>query len=66
MIQAQNVEGSSWQHASLRSIQKKLGETSLWDCIYAFQSVQTNKSEDVDLWDFDASEKEVAKIQVCE
>lgn len=63
-IQRQNVERQKWQHASLRSIQKKLGIQSLWDCIYVFQPMQEDGIGGEDLWQFDDSEEETAKIQV--
>ena len=64
LIQAQNVEGQKWQHASLRSIQRELGLVTLWDCLYVFQPIQDDESDNLDLWQFDDSEEEIAKIQV--
>ena len=61
-IHKQNTAAHNWQHASLRSIQRKLGLSSLWDAIFVFQPlIEEDKHE---LWAFDDSENEIAKVQV--
>ena len=59
-----NLVTAMWQHASLRSIQRELGLVTLWDCLYVFQSIQDDEPDRFDLWQFDDSEEEIAKIQV--
>ncbi|THH11834.1 hypothetical protein EW145_g392 [Phellinidium pouzarii] len=63
-IHGQNLSAQKWQHASIRSIQRKLGVNSLWDSIFVFQPIMDGASEKMNkLWQFDDSEDEVAKIQ---
>ena len=61
-IHKQNTAAHNWQHASLREIQRKLGLSSLWDAIYVFQPIMEEDKHE--LWSFDDSEDEIAKIQV--
>ncbi|EJD05778.1 uncharacterized protein FOMMEDRAFT_119062 [Fomitiporia mediterranea MF3/22] len=63
-IHGQNLEAQKWQHASLRTIQRKLGMRTLWDAIFLFQPmIDDGSREEDELWAFDDSEDEIAKIQ---
>ncbi|KAI5124379.1 hypothetical protein M0805_008982 [Coniferiporia weirii] len=63
-VHRNNISAQKWQHASLRSIQRKLGLGSLWDSIFIFQPLTDDASGSEDrLWCFDNAEDEVAKIQ---
>ena len=64
-IHRHNMAAQRWQHASLRSIHRKVGLSSLWDAIFLFQPVVDDDSDRQDiLWSFDESENEIARIQV--
>lgn len=63
LIHQSNVDALPWQQASLRTIQKALGISSLWDSLFLFQPFTPDGSPD-SLWEFDVLEEEV-KIQVC-
>lgn len=64
-IHESNVASMSWQHASLRSIQRKLGVSNLWDSIFVFQPKQESlESESNRLWTFDVSEAEDISVHV--
>ncbi|KAL5533182.1 hypothetical protein ACEPAF_4958 [Sanghuangporus sanghuang] len=63
-IHRQNMAAQRWQHASLRSIHRKVGLSSLWDTIFLFQPIVDDTSDEEDaVWSFDESEDEIAKIQ---
>ncbi|KAI0362122.1 hypothetical protein OH77DRAFT_1416339 [Trametes cingulata] len=63
-VHAENVASMAWQHASLRSIQRRLGVSNLWDSIFVFQPKQEAlESEDGRLWTFDAGEAEDISVQ---
>ncbi|KAH0583804.1 hypothetical protein H2248_009404 [Termitomyces sp. 'cryptogamus'] len=59
-----NVDALPWQHASLRSIQRELGFTNLWDSLFVFQphSLGTKKLAAA-LWSFDEQANLEAQIQ---
>ncbi|OJT03537.1 Nonribosomal peptide synthetase 2 [Trametes pubescens] len=58
-IHKSNIASMSWQHASLRSIQRKLGVSNLWDSIFVFQPKQESlESESNRVWAFDVNEAE--------
>jgi hypothetical protein len=63
MIHQSNVNALPWQQTSLRSIQKELGISSLWDSLFLFQPLAQDGPRLDSLWKFDTSENE-AKIQV--
>lgn len=64
-IHKSNIASMSWQHASLRSIQRKLGVCNLWDSIFVFQPKQESlESESNRLWAFDVSEAEDISVHV--
>ncbi|KAJ3550989.1 hypothetical protein NMY22_g88 [Coprinellus aureogranulatus] len=48
-----NLEVSSWQQASLRSIQRALGFSSLWDCLFTFQPMALERES---IWSIERSE----------
>ncbi|KAL5529265.1 hypothetical protein ACEPAG_5250 [Sanghuangporus baumii] len=63
-IHRHNLAAQRWQHASLRSIHRKVGLSSLWDAIFLFQPIVDDTSDEQDaLWSFDESQDEIAKIQ---
>ena len=48
IIQANGAEALSWEHASLRSIQRKLGANSrLWDALFVFQPSALSQTENI-------------------
>ncbi|KAI0780914.1 hypothetical protein BD413DRAFT_608137 [Trametes elegans] len=58
-----NISSMPWQHASLRSIQRQLGVSNLWDSIFVFQPQQESLVTQPDrLWAFDASDAEDISI----
>ncbi|KAG6866968.1 NRPS [Blastosporella zonata] len=58
-----NVDALPWQHVSLRSIQRKLGVSSLWESLFLFQPrIETNTVADP-LWSFELQGSEEAHIQ---
>ena len=60
-----NVDSMAWQHASLRSIQRQLGVSSLWDSIFVFQPRQESlEAETNSLWTFDVEDVEQISVQV--
>ncbi|OBZ75802.1 Nonribosomal peptide synthetase 2 [Grifola frondosa] len=53
-----NVAAIPWHHASLRSIQHRLGVSDLWDSIFVFQPLlEAFQSESEPLWEFDTMEE---------
>ncbi|KAI0336556.1 hypothetical protein GY45DRAFT_411925 [Cubamyces sp. BRFM 1775] len=59
-----NVDSMAWQHASLRSIQRQLGVSSLWDSIFVFQPRQESlEAETNSLWTFDVEDVEQISVQ---
>lgn len=65
-IHRRNQKSLEWQHASLRSIQRQLGKGTIWDVIFIFQpSLDSDINNGQSLWQFDDSEDEIAKLQVC-
>ncbi len=64
-IHKSNIASMSWQHASLRSIQRKLGVSNLWDSIFVFQPKQESlESESNRVWAFDVNEAEDISVHV--
>lgn len=63
MIHRGNTTSLKWQHSSLRTIQRQLGVTSLWDAIILFQPAN-EEGDDNAPWRFADTEDEIAKIQV--
>ncbi|KAI0670364.1 hypothetical protein C8Q78DRAFT_1079337 [Trametes maxima] len=59
-----NITSMAWQHASLRSIQRRLGVNNLWDSIFVFQPKQESLegSESDHLWAFDIGDAEDISI----
>ncbi|KAI0647071.1 hypothetical protein C8Q79DRAFT_1000106 [Trametes meyenii] len=58
-----NITSMAWQHASLRSIQRRLGVSNLWDSIFVFQPKQESlESESNRLWAFDTGDAEDISI----
>ncbi|KAG5645251.1 NRPS protein [Asterophora parasitica] len=62
-IHKSNVDALAWQHASLRSIQRKLGISRLWDSLFVFQPIESHERSVDPLWTFDAQEEEATSIQ---
>ncbi|KAF9464762.1 peptide synthetase [Collybia nuda] len=60
-IHQSNIDALPWQQASLRSIQKKLGVSSIWDSLFLFQPSTSNGSSMDIFWEFHGVEK--VKIQ---
>ncbi|KAG6874203.1 hypothetical protein C0995_003749 [Termitomyces sp. Mi166 len=59
-----NVDALPWQHASLRSIQREMGLTSLCDSLFVFQPRFTGtKDAAATLWSFDEQANREAHIQ---
>ncbi|KAH9901403.1 hypothetical protein C8Q73DRAFT_786775 [Cubamyces lactineus] len=59
-----NVDSMAWQHASLRSIQRRIGVSSLWDSIFVFQPRQESlEAETNSLWTFDVEDVEQISVQ---
>ncbi|KAF5380902.1 hypothetical protein D9615_004009 [Tricholomella constricta] len=62
-IHEYNVDALPWQHASLRSIQRKLGISRLWDSLFLFQPLESNEELPDSLWTFDTQGEGEALIQ---
>ncbi|KAI0374911.1 hypothetical protein BV20DRAFT_961134 [Pilatotrama ljubarskyi] len=63
-VHVENVAGMAWQHASLRSIQRRLGVGNLWESIFVFQPKQEGLDSQANrLWTFDAGDTEDINIQ---
>ena len=60
-VHRSNLEVSSWQQASLRSVQKALGLDSLWDCLFTFQPLAP---EGNGMWSLEAVDEYKLQIQV--
>lgn len=64
-VHQHNIASMAWQHASLRSLQRRLGVSSLWDSIFVFQPRQESlEHESAPLWTFDAGDAEEISVQV--
>lgn len=61
-IHSSALESLEWQHASLRSIQRKLGLSSLWDSTFLFQPLQDEAESS--LWKPEQLFQEQVEIQV--
>ncbi|KAG6845337.1 NRPS [Tephrocybe sp. NHM501043] len=57
-----NVDALPWQHTSLRSIQRKLGVSRLWESLFLFQPRMSGITAEP-LWSFETQEDEEAQIQ---
>ncbi|KAI0721073.1 peptide synthetase [Cerioporus squamosus] len=58
-----NIASMPWQHASLRSIQRELGLSNLWDSLFVYQPKQESLESKQDaLWVFEGDD--VADISV--
>ncbi|KAG6851029.1 NRPS [Arthromyces matolae] len=53
LIHRHNVDALPWQHASLRSIQRAMSMTSLWDSIFVFNPSRGTQRNLASLWSLD-------------
>ncbi|TFK29988.1 peptide synthetase [Coprinopsis marcescibilis] len=61
-IHRSNMDVTSWQQASLRSIQKAMKVDRLWDCLFTFQPAVPDSAEE-QTWKLVSAEAEVMHIQ---
>ncbi|KAI9064453.1 hypothetical protein FKP32DRAFT_1591881 [Trametes sanguinea] len=63
-VHQHNIASMAWQHASLRSLQRRLGVSSLWDSIFVFQPRQeSSERASAPLWTFDTGDVEEISMQ---
>ncbi|RPD66154.1 peptide synthetase [Lentinus tigrinus ALCF2SS1-7] len=59
-----NIASMPWQHASLRSIQRELGLSNLWDSLFVYQPKQESLESKQDaLWVFEGDDVEDISVQ---
>lgn len=60
-----NIASMPWQHASLRSIQRELGLSNLWDSLFVYQPKQESLESKQDaLWVFEGGDVEDISVHV--
>ncbi|KAF8654172.1 hypothetical protein AX16_003701 [Volvariella volvacea WC 439] len=62
-IHQHNVSALPWHHAALRSIQRELGVSRLWDCLFLFQPSIEVEEEKESLWGWDDVEDGAPEVQ---
>ncbi|TFK76388.1 peptide synthetase [Pluteus cervinus] len=62
-IHSRNIAALAWHHASLRSIQRELQLSQLWDSLFLFQPADEDLVEEESLWNWDEISEEAPEIQ---
>ncbi|KAI0082634.1 hypothetical protein K474DRAFT_1654750 [Panus rudis PR-1116 ss-1] len=63
-VHAANIDALGWAHASLRTLQKALGVSELWDSLFVFQPMPPKSLHAEPIWEFDDSKEKDSTVNV--